>query len=454
MSSRILSLTVLAALAWAGTATGQQFVQIPGGFWANDISADGKVVVGDALGGGGFYWHWRTDPLPTNIGGRGAVAVSDDGSKILGNIDNPAGSGSLPAIWSQASGWVPLPTTGSCGSISHGTAYDLSGDGTVATGLAWVGCDAFGFRWTQAGGTQLLEQLGNGTNRSSVVSGDGQVLGGFAQGSFSRTPAVWQADLSGVMYDFDALGEVHGLNSDGTTVVGEFNGSAFMDTGSGPQLLGTLNPGWVGIGVDPSEDGSIIAGFDVTGLAREAWVWTQATGIQRLSDVMASLGVTGLPPLAVCRAISDDGNVVVGGFQDGLPGGTGGFIVEFNSTPWVDLGGGTAGALGQPVFDASGDLTAGSTLTLELSNAPSSAIFLMWISLSSNPANVVGGTLYPLPADVKLVLAADALGGFNIATTVAAGAPSGVDLWFQCLVQDATNIHGITLSNAMRGTTP
>jgi N-acetylneuraminic acid mutarotase len=129
-------------------------------------------------------------------------------------------------------------------------------------------------------------------------------------------------------------------------------------------------------------------------------------------------------------------------------------IVEVYSAPWTDLGGGTSGGLGQPVFSGGGDLTAGSTLTLELSNAPSSAPFLMWISLSSSPVNVVGGTLYTLPVDVSLLLFADASGDFGISSVVAAGAPSGVDIWFQCIVQDATNIHGITLSNAMRGTTP
>jgi hypothetical protein len=193
----------------------------------------------------------------------------------------------------------------------------------------------------------------------------------------------------------------------------------------------------------------------VTAQARQAWDWPPPDGNMTLNARRAAAAVSGGPPLLACRAVSDDGSVIVGGSQGGTgPFGLGGFIVDMEPSPWVDLGGGTAGALGQPLFEAGGDLSAGSTLTLDLSNAPSSAVFLMWISLSSNPANVVGGTLYPLPADVKLVLATNALGEFSLATTVGPGAPPGVDLWFQCLVQDATNMHGITLSNAVRGTTP
>jgi uncharacterized membrane protein len=453
MSARILSLVLVASFAWAGTAQSQQIVTIPGG-WVNDITPDGKTVVG-TMGGGGFYWNWRTEPAPTSIGGNDAVAVSDDGLTIVGCITDPSVGAEVAASWTQATGWVSLgylPNALNCPSKSN--AYDISGDGSTIVGLSWDGCDGRGFRWTLATGMQELQALGNGQNRASTISADGQIIGGFAQGSFSRTPALWQADLSGSMYNFNDLGEVFGMNSDGTHIVGKYNGEAFSDVGSGPQLFGTLNSGWSGIATDVSEDDALICGFDIQQLAREAWVWTSATGIVSLNAVVSSLGITGAPSLAVARKMSDDGNIVVGGYADNFPLGTGGYIVEFNSTPWVDLGGATAGALGKPLFEASGDLTAGSTLALDLSNTPPSAIFLMWISLSSSPANVVGGTLYPLPADAKLVLATNGLGEFNIATAVAAGAPSDVDLWFQCIVQDATNINGITLSNCMRGTTP
>jgi uncharacterized membrane protein len=452
-STRILCISLLAALSWAGPVASQQIVTSPG-IKINDITADGNTVVGSGSGGA-FYWNWRVDPAPTYIGGSWAAAISDDGSVIAGNIIDPV-DGPVAATWTQANGWVSigfLPNALNCPSRS--SASDISADGTVVVGLSWDGCDGRGFRWTLATGMQALQALGNGQNACRKVSGDGQIMGGFAQGSFSRTPATWQTDLTGTMYNFNDLGEVGGINFDGTTIVGQYNGEAFLDVGAGPQLFGTLNAGWAARATGVAEDNSIICGEDTLGLAKDSWVWTSGSGIVRLNDVLTLLGVTGAPPLTACRAISADGDIVVGDYgAPGAPSGSGGYIVEFNSSAWVDLGGATAGALGQPLFEASGDLTAGSTLTLDLSNTQPNAIFLMWISLSSSPANVVGGTLYPLPADAKLVLAANPLGEFNIATAVAAGAPSGVDLWFQCLVQDATNIHGITLSNCMRGTTP
>src|SRR5690606_4577412 len=119
------------------------------------------------------------------------------------------------------------PNANTCPSRSNG--YELSGDGAVAVGLSWDGCDGRGFRWTKATGMVELEPLANGGNRASVVSGDGNVLAGFAQGSFSRTPTFWESSGDGELLDppsGDAVGEVHGINDAGTILLGEWNGDA------------------------------------------------------------------------------------------------------------------------------------------------------------------------------------------------------------------------------------
>jgi uncharacterized membrane protein len=459
MTTRILGLALLVTFAWSGITSAQNFVNIPNS-WASAVTPDGEIVVGNGPGGG-YYWKWKTDPAPTVIGGNSAVAISDDGTVIVGSINDPVTGDSVAGRWTQATGWLSLgflPNSLSCPSKSN--AYDVSADGSTVVGLSWDGCSGRGFIWTLATGMQELQVLGNGGNRATAISADGSAIGGFAQGSFSRTPAYWQPDLSGQLIDINEQGEAYNFTADGSLSVGTmYQGStsgwysAYSRTSGGVITnLGSLNSNMAGTAKDVTEDGSFIVGYDVAGLTREAWLWTAGSGIISLDSVLASMGFAGTDTF-VCSSVSDDGNVVVGGHSNN-GGFADGYIVEFNSTPWVDLGGGTAGALGQPVFEASGDLTAGSTLNLDLFNAPPSAIFLMWISLSSSPANVVGGTLYPLPADAKLVLATNPLGEFNIATAVAAGAPSDVDLWFQCIVQDATNVNGITLSNCMRGTTP
>lgn len=46
------------------------------------------------------------------------------------------------------------------------------------------------------------------------------------------------------------------------------------------------------------------------------------------------------------------------------------------------------------------------------------------------------------------------IGAFFWATTWPAGIPSGTNAWFQFVVQDLSTIHGLTLSNGLRATTP
>jgi hypothetical protein len=122
--------------------------------------------------------------------------------------------------------------------------------------------------------------------------------------------------------------------------------------------------------------------------------------------------------------------------------------------PWTDLGGGTLGSNGQPTLTGSGPLSAGSTMTLDLTNGPASDITLLWISLTPTPTAAVGGTLHAFPYDASFVLLSDASGGINISASVAAGAPAGTEITFQYICKDAANPHGITLSNGLKGTTP
>jgi hypothetical protein len=198
------------------------------------------------------------------------------------------------------------------------SAYELSADGTAAVGLAWDGCSGTGFLWTEAGGTIALESLANGNNRASVVSGDGTLIGGFAQGSFSRTPAIWGAFGNGQLLDppdGDVLGEVHGINDEGTVLLGEWNGKPFTWTegDAAPDIFNPVVPGWTGIAMDIADDGTIV-GFDILGLARRAWIRPNGGPAVLLEDYLEGLGVTNVPAngLEVCQAISTNGNVIIG----------------------------------------------------------------------------------------------------------------------------------------------
>jgi hypothetical protein len=165
---------------------------------------------------------------------------------------------------------------------------------------------------------QELEVLANGGNRASVVSADGTVIAGFAQGSFSRTPAVWSSDTSGQLLDppnGDALGEVHGISDDGTKLLVEWNGDAtIFDEKLNPTTIGagSLNPGWDGNPLDIADDGTVV-GFDNLSLNRVAWI--QPGGVGPIQDLKtwAEAGGASVPTeLDVCQAISTDGTKMIG----------------------------------------------------------------------------------------------------------------------------------------------
>jgi hypothetical protein len=123
--------------------------------------------------------------------------------------------------------------------------------------------------------------------------------------------------------------------------------------------------------------------------------------------------------------------------------------------PWVDLGGGTVGVNGQPQLDTFGPLTAGSTTTIQITDAAPNAAMLAWLSFTSPaPFAALGGTVHSFPFNLPLLRMSDGAGSFSQSVPWPAGIPAGIDITLQFLVEDASSIHGITLSNAEVCTTP
>ncbi len=349
------SAAVLAMLAGAPALAqvSATFEQIPNVASANDITPDGRFVVGsydtngDFFPDDGYRWDRMTDTFTiipsvgTATGVDTILAVSDDGSVLVGNIPELSVEdfSHQAAIWTDAGGWQGLgwlPNAGVCPSRSSG--YEISGDGTVVVGLSWDGCSGRGFRWTAATGMQELENLANGSNRASVLSGDGTVIAGFAQGTFNRTPAMWDGDtLDGTLFDppnGDLEGEFTGISDDGSIILGEWNMGelayeAGMIVGGVPQKIGegSLIPGWAGVPMDVADNG-VIVGFDILIGSRRAWIVPEGeTQMVELRAYIESLGAV-IPEgisLEVCQAISADGTVIIG-----HSAGTGAWIVTLD----------------------------------------------------------------------------------------------------------------------------
>ncbi len=335
-----LAMISLGRSAGADSASYQTIVGVQS---ANDMTPDGRYIVGETNTGA-----YRLDTLTNTLllipgPGYKAAAVSDDGSVILGDMVDPGTNAEVAAIWRASTNtWQNLgylPNAQSCPSRSNG--YELSADGTVAIGLSWVGCSGRGFRWTQATGMVELQSLANGNNRASVVSGDGNLIGGFAQGSFDRTPAIWNGAAVGQLLDppsGNAQGEIYSINHPGTIMLGTWNQQACIWTY--PALArsvigsGSLLPGWTGVPMDIANNGTIV-GFDFSFGNRRAWILPpgNANMIDLKSYVNANGGnVPANINLEVCQAISNDGRKIIGhGF------GTGAFIITIVKSCPADI---------------------------------------------------------------------------------------------------------------------
>ena len=469
MSPRFLGVALLVGLAGSGPVAAQQYVSLPLGSWTNDVTPDGEIVAGTWDYSDGFIWRWRVDASPTVILGGSINAISDDGTIACGDTTDPGTGEDVAGLWTAATGWQSLgwlPGAGTtCGSKS--AAYDISGDGSTIVGLSWAsGCDGMGFLWTAAGGMQPLQSLANGHNRCSAISGDGSTLGGFAQGTFSRTPAYWSPDTSGAVLDPNFQGEVVGFTEDGSKSVGTkwFSGnnySAFVrDRQSGVFTnLGQLQSTFAATASGLSEDASVIVGYDYYSLSRKAWVWTAADGIKSLKDRLTALGVAGVPAnLLVCRGVSADGTVIVGGAEagGGGPYGIAGFIAELPLKPaqWTNLVGGLAGTAGIPRLNGTGALTAGSPTSVVLTQGKPGAAAVLVVGLTAANLPFKQGVLVPQPDYLLNVPALSPSGAVGLNFKWPAGLPAAFSFYWQMLVADSAGPAGFAISNALKSQTP
>ncbi len=121
---------------------------------------------------------------------------------------------------------------------------------------------------------------------------------------------------------------------------------------------------------------------------------------------------------------------------------------------WTDLGGGTPGIAGVPTLQGAGSLVGGIPATISLTQAPSSAPMLAWISFAPTPFSAIGGTVHAYPFASQLFVFADGSGQYVASTLWPTGIPAGTEIWFQFIVEDLTTVHGLTLSNGLLATTP
>ncbi len=128
--------------------------------------------------------------------------------------------------------------------------------------------------------------------------------------------------------------------------------------------------------------------------------------------------------------------------------------ISLTDGPWSDEGCALAGFAGDPVLVGSGDLSAGSSNSLELSNALPSSTMAMFFGFTNTPTFFYGGTLKPVPWTTLLFTTTTAGGGLTLPFVMPAGVPASTELWLQAAIQDVTAVAGVSISNALLGVTP
>ena len=163
---------------------------------------------------------------------------------------------------------------------------------------------------------------------ATSVSANGNVVVGLGKRALFVTEAFRWTAASGMVGLGDLPGSefrstAYGVSADGNVVVGN---SSSANSGSGGEAFRwTTGGGMVGLGDLPggsftsratgaSGDGGVVVGFGDTDSGPEAFIWTQADGMQRLIDVLVASGATGLDGWILTEAqdVSADGQWVVG----------------------------------------------------------------------------------------------------------------------------------------------
>jgi len=192
---------------------------LPGGdfeSYAEDVSADGSVVVG--WSDSSDWWHafrWENGEM-TDLGARWATGVSGDGQTVAGwypYVDN----GYYEAVIWQGGNQTPLGDLP--GGAKNSQAWGISDDGKVVVG-GGEGTGQEAFRWEDGVMTSLEDEPGG--SRAFAANADGSVIVGERTGLAKDVAFRW---VEGVLYTLNGPPgwfsiAARGVSGDGFTVAG------------------------------------------------------------------------------------------------------------------------------------------------------------------------------------------------------------------------------------------
>lgn len=268
----------------------------------DDVTPDGQWAVGMSWQGcsatSAMRWNATTglELLPKELANRSARAycVSDDGQTAGGWHEASSGT-RRGMLWLPGGSYI-FPLVTPANSLGAGEVVDVNSDASFACGVS----QGSAFRWTPAGGVQLLPKIAGvgGTYTANGISEDGTVVVGVAAQFPNLTAWIWtaQGGTQTLLSWLQAKGATGmtaamlrnctGISNDGLTICGWGASGAFVvqvaspwtDLGQGlagaagvPQLAGegNLQPGsdlaLSLSGAAPAAPASLVAGFSLLG---------------------------------------------------------------------------------------------------------------------------------------------------------------------------------------------
>ncbi|MCK9449785.1 MAG: choice-of-anchor J domain-containing protein, partial [Bacteroidales bacterium] len=257
-------------------ANAEVIILLPDYTFPVDISLTGEYVAITGFGGGDAWLWSKTDGLKT-IGGiePSVEAVSEEGI-VAGTSNNPGyivnGSEvTMAGYWDpQTQQWTYLginPAVGEPTSVDYNSTWGMTADGTTIVGMQYFADYQYkAFKWTIAGGYEMIGNLYSGGNRPNGISKDGSVVYGWADLPMaSRSPVIWYNDQL-IQIAPDSYGEAFAASFDGYYVAGTVDDKIFLwdKTGNTEIIENTFNNGSISP-VAVGDDGTIF------GFGSEGW---------------------------------------------------------------------------------------------------------------------------------------------------------------------------------------
>lgn len=325
----------------AGAQVKFQQLQSPTQTWSNyALSKNGKVMAAN-IGGEIFRWTAEDGFVDLGLGDifNSSIGISADGNTIVSGRTGSDGN-TNPAMWQRDTGWVDLghPAEGCVLDASWGSAWSVSGDGSVVVGLAWYCPGAEGFRWTKQDGMVGLGYPIGASSRATAISADGSMIVGFYEDPVQgfRRPVRWISGSTDLFLGRDVPGEAIAVSSNGSRIVGQ----AADSTGNGRAFYYSARSGLVPMGVlsGNTTDQSVATGVADNGVAigasidtftflSQPFLWSFKTGMHPLQSALTRNGAI-IPQgvtLTNVLAISADGSTIVGLWLD----------AKFNQGPFI-----------------------------------------------------------------------------------------------------------------------